>query len=89
MTPEPCRGRANEPAFLVEIARKVAEIKGVPVAEVATVTTANAERLFILRIESQTNNICFKPHSRVVVNVYCLGTVPWLSFLEITYRSTQ
>ena len=46
MTPEPYRGRPNEPAFLVETARKVAEFKGVTVEEVARVTTANAERLF-------------------------------------------
>jgi TatD DNase family protein len=46
MTPEPYRGRPNEPAFLVETARKVAEIKGIPLEEVARVTTANAERLF-------------------------------------------
>lgn len=46
MTPEPHRGRGNEPAFLVEIARKVAEIKGVTVAEVERITTVNAERLF-------------------------------------------
>jgi TatD DNase family protein len=46
MTPEPCRGRVNEPAFLVETARKVSGIKGVIVEEVARVTTANAERLF-------------------------------------------
>jgi TatD DNase family protein len=48
LTPEPHRGRANEPAFLVEIAGKVAEIKGVSPAVVARVTTANAERLFKL-----------------------------------------
>jgi TatD DNase family protein len=46
MTPEPHRGRDNEPAFLVEIARKVAEIKSVSVVEVEGVTTANALRLF-------------------------------------------
>jgi TatD DNase family protein len=45
MTPEPYRGRGNEPAFLVEIAGKVAEIKGITLAEVARVTTENAERL--------------------------------------------
>jgi TatD DNase family protein len=50
MTPEPHRGRDNEPAFLVEIARKVAEIKGIDVEEVAAVTTRNAERLFGLHI---------------------------------------
>jgi len=48
MTPEPYRGRPNEPAFLVETARKVAEIKGVTMEEVAAVTTLNAERLFLL-----------------------------------------
>jgi TatD DNase family protein len=46
MTPEPFRGRGNEPAFLAEIARKVGQIKGIPVEEVARVTTANAEQLF-------------------------------------------
>ncbi len=48
MTPEPHRGQGNEPAFLVEIARKVAEIKGVSVAEVERITTENAVRLFRL-----------------------------------------
>lgn len=47
-TPEPFRGRANEPAFLGEIARRVAEIKGVPIEEVVRVTTANARALFTL-----------------------------------------
>jgi len=46
LTPEPFRFRPNEPAFMVETARKVAELKGVTVEEVARVTTANAERLF-------------------------------------------
>ena len=49
MTPEPYRGQDNEPAYLVEVARKVAAIKGVSVEEVAAVTTANAERLFLLK----------------------------------------
>jgi TatD DNase family protein len=48
LTPEPFRGIDNEPAYLVEVARKVAKIKGVTVAEVERVTTANAERLFRL-----------------------------------------
>jgi TatD DNase family protein len=49
MAPEPYRGQDNEPAFLVEVARKVANIKRVSIAEVAAVTTANAERLFRLK----------------------------------------
>ncbi|RII28891.1 MAG: TatD family deoxyribonuclease [Geobacter sp.] len=49
MTPEPYRGRSNEPAFLLETAKKVAEIKGATLEEVAAVTTANAERVFKLQ----------------------------------------
>jgi TatD DNase family protein len=49
LTPEPLRGQTNEPAFMVEIARKVAELKEVTAEEVARVTTANAERLFRLK----------------------------------------
>ena len=48
MTPEPFRGNPNEPAYLVETAKKVAEIKGVCLEEVAAVTTSNAERLLRL-----------------------------------------
>jgi TatD DNase family protein len=48
LTPEPYRGLPNEPAFIVETARKVAELKGVSADEVARVTTENAERLFHL-----------------------------------------
>ncbi len=49
MTPEPYRGRDNEPAFLVEVARKVAEIKGMDIEEVGRITTGNAERIFGLK----------------------------------------
>jgi TatD DNase family protein len=48
MTPQPFRGNANEPAYLLETAKKVAEIKGVSLEEVAAVTTLNAERLLHL-----------------------------------------
>jgi TatD DNase family protein len=46
MTPEPYRGRENEPAFLRVIAEKLAEIRSLPVEDVVGVTTMNAERLF-------------------------------------------
>jgi TatD DNase family protein len=45
MTPEPHRGRGNEPAFLVETALRVAQIRGVSLEALAAATTANAERL--------------------------------------------
>jgi TatD DNase family protein len=48
MTPEPHRGHGNEPAFLVEIARKVAEIKGIDIEVVGEATTRNAVKIFRL-----------------------------------------
>lgn len=48
MAPEPFRGGPNEPAFLLETARRLADLKGVPLEEVARVTTLNAQRLFRL-----------------------------------------
>jgi TatD DNase family protein len=46
LAPVPHRGKRNEPAFVVNTAAKIAEIKGVSLGEVATATTANFHRLF-------------------------------------------
>ncbi|MFO8002758.1 TatD family hydrolase [Thioalkalivibrio sp.] len=42
------RGERNEPAFLPEIAATIAELRGVPVTDVAALTTANARRILRL-----------------------------------------
>lgn len=41
LAPTPYRGKRNEPAFVTEVAKKVAEIKDVSVEEVIRVTTQN------------------------------------------------
>ena len=46
LAPVPYRGKRNEPAYVVLVAGRIAELKGIPVEEVAEVTTANALRLF-------------------------------------------
>lgn len=48
LSPVPQRGKRNESANLVYIASRIAEIKGISVQEVASVTTANATKLFSL-----------------------------------------
>lgn len=50
ITPEPFRGKRNEPAFVTYIANRIAEIKGIPVGELAEITTENARHLFGLSI---------------------------------------
>ena len=46
LAPVPFRGKVNSPAYVPWVARQLAEIKGIDVAEVAALTTANFERLF-------------------------------------------
>lgn len=46
LAPAPYRGKRNEPAFLVLIAEKIAEILHIPLKEVAELTSANARAVF-------------------------------------------
>jgi len=46
LSPVPCRGKRNEPAFLVHTAQKIAEILQMPVEDFGNITTANAQALF-------------------------------------------
>lgn len=46
LSPVPLRGRRNESSNIPIIAAKVAELKGIPVEEVARATTLNAKTLF-------------------------------------------
>lgn len=46
LAPAPYRGKRNEPAYIKIIAEKISEIKNLPLEEVATVTTKNAEKVF-------------------------------------------
>ena len=48
LTPVPFRGKRNESAYVPHIASKLAEIKGLPVENIAGTTTENAKKLFNL-----------------------------------------
>jgi TatD DNase family protein len=46
LTPHPYRGKRNEPAYCVYIARKMAELSGMDFEELSSLCTENTERLF-------------------------------------------
>jgi len=48
LSPEPYRGERAEPAYVVEVAKKIAELKELSVEEVAAQTAANTRELFSL-----------------------------------------
>jgi TatD DNase family protein len=48
LAPVPYRGRRNEPAYVVEVARAIASLCGLEVEEVGRITSENFKRLFKL-----------------------------------------
>ena len=48
LAPVPYRGKRNEPAYVIQVGKTIAEAKGIPLAEVAEATRRNTDRLFRL-----------------------------------------
>ncbi len=46
LTPEPLRGKRNEPAFVVHTAKFIAELRGISYKDIDRITTLNTKRLF-------------------------------------------
>jgi TatD DNase family protein len=49
LTPAPHRGKRNEPAYVRQVAEKIAEIQGLDLEQVEEATTQNAKRLFRIK----------------------------------------
>jgi TatD DNase family protein len=50
LAPVPHRGKRNEPAFMVETVRRLAEVRGLTPEAIADVTVRNFERLFACQV---------------------------------------
>jgi TatD DNase family protein len=46
LAPQLYRGKRNEPSYLVEVAKKIAEIKNITLSDVEKCTTTNATNFF-------------------------------------------
>ncbi|MBW2673681.1 MAG: TatD family hydrolase [Deltaproteobacteria bacterium] len=52
LSPEPKRGKRNEPAYVAYTARQIAQIKALPFEEVERVTSGNARDVFGMKTEA-------------------------------------
>lgn len=59
LAPVPHRGQRNEPAYVVAIAKVLAELRGLALADVARITTRNARELFLPEEVSEEGRIAY------------------------------
>lgn len=68
LTPEPLRGRRNEPAFVLHTARFVAHLRGISEDDLKRITTVNAKRLFKFG-ELSDGVIAYKIRDNLYLNI--------------------
>jgi TatD DNase family protein len=68
LSPQPRRGKRNEPAFVQYIAEELARIKGLSLEDVDRITTLNAKQLFGLPLEGNGDVIVYPIRDSLYVN---------------------
>ncbi len=68
LTPEPYRGKRNEPAFVVNTAKFLAELRGVSLEDIDRITTVNAKLLFKIG-DLPEGEIAYKIRDSLYLNV--------------------
>jgi TatD DNase family protein len=69
LTPEPFRGRRNEPSYLVHIARTIAGLREISMEDLARITTLNAKRLFGVGQISGRGEISYRIRDSLYLNI--------------------
>ena len=69
LTPEPFRGRRNEPAYLIHTAQAVAALRGVSLEDISRITTLNAMRLFRIGEMPGKGEIAYKIRDNLYLNI--------------------
>ncbi|MCX7991153.1 MAG: YchF/TatD family DNA exonuclease [Proteobacteria bacterium] len=68
LAPEPFRGKRNEPLFVKEIVKKIAEIKGISTEDVCRTVKLNTLKAFRLDVEKNTQ-IVYKIRNSLYINL--------------------
>lgn len=69
LTPEPYRGKRNEPAFIVHTAKAIADLRGVSFEDIDRITTLNAKRLFNINELPANGEIAYKIRDTLYLNI--------------------
>ncbi len=79
LAPAPHRGGRNEPAYVVMVAKKVAELKGLSLEDVARITTLNAENLFGIGEGPREGKIAYRIRDSLYLNITnrCSNSCPF------------
>lgn len=69
LTPEPLRGRRNEPAYMLHTVKMLAELRGVSFEDLARITTLNARRLFRIGPVPERAEVAYKIRDSLYLNI--------------------
>jgi TatD DNase family protein len=69
LSPEPFRGRRNEPAHIIETLRQIAAARGVSLEDMARITTLNAKRLFGIGTIPDRAEIAYRIRDSLYLNI--------------------
>lgn len=69
LAPVPHRGKRNEPAYVADVAKTIAQIKGLTYEDVARITTLNAKRLFRLPGAEMAPQIAYAIRDSLYLNI--------------------
>ncbi|MBI5639432.1 MAG: YchF/TatD family DNA exonuclease [Nitrospirae bacterium] len=69
LSPEPLRGRRNEPSYMIHTAAFIAGLRGITIEDLARITTLNAKRLFGIGQIPQQAEIAYRIRDSLYLNI--------------------
>lgn len=69
LTPEPLRGKRNEPSYIIHTAKFLAELRGITLEDISRITTLNAKRLFNIGQIPEKGAIAYKIRDSLYLNI--------------------
>jgi TatD DNase family protein len=69
LTPVPMRGKRNEPSFIKNTAKAIADIRGVSISDIARITRINAMKLFRIGENVDKGEIAYKIRDSLYLNI--------------------